>query len=81
MQTKEVVAWLSEFPVEGTRATYSLTLYRYWNGSLSKKHRTLSDWITEVERQWKSDDMMTRKSVSPHAVVPFPGSPLGKNLR
>ena len=30
MKTKEVQAWLLEFQVEGTKATYSSALYRYW---------------------------------------------------
>ncbi len=62
MKTKEVVAWLSEFPVEGTRTTYSSALFRYWNEYLSQKYPTLSDWIIEVKRQRKSDDMTTRKA-------------------
>lgn len=61
IETKEVQAWLAEFPVEGTKATYSSALYRYWSESLSKKYATLWDWIIEVKRQRKSDDMTTRK--------------------
>ncbi len=61
MKTKEVQAWLSEFQVEGTKATYSSALYRYWDEALSKRYLSLSDWIAGVKGQRKSDDMMTRK--------------------
>jgi len=60
MATKEVMAWLSEFQVEGPKDTYSSALFRYWNESLNKKYPSLSDWIVALKAQRKSDDMMTR---------------------
>src|SRR6266571_7509271 len=61
IKTKEVAAWLAEFPVEGTKAAYSSALFRYWSEELSKKYATLWDWIVAVKARRKSDDMMTRK--------------------
>lgn len=62
LKSKEVVTWLSEFPVERTKVTYASALFRYWVESLIKTFPTLWDWIVQVKRERKSDDMTTRKA-------------------
>lgn len=61
LKSKEVEAWLSEIPRESTRNAYSTALFRYWRESISKHYPTLQDWVFDVKKERKSEDMVLRK--------------------